>query len=305
MLLYAEKMPSNCCFFVAGSWALSKPEIPSEFGMKKDLVSPFSVKPSRGAPTRPAREGSQDHHSRSRDSARRTSSVVLCWTTGTVCRIDQFRRRSMVWQVPGKQGGMACVTTSALTTTILGAALVASAVSAQQLLPSAGARRGDSAASASDSRLRQARRPDTAPGREPRIILIPIVGTAASRGARYLLRNGLDYINYQEYERALKYLREAETRQKELSKAERLTLNRRSSAPGAVREAVDSDSPCALTSEHGGPAVSLLPSRIHKLPPGPLWLQHRRWTHKLPQGRPWLQPRIGSLSHMCKIARGR
>ncbi len=38
----------------------------------------------------------------------------------------------------------------------------------------------------------------------------------ASRGARYLLRNGLDYINYKEYGRALRYLRAAEARESEL-----------------------------------------------------------------------------------------
>ena len=32
----------------------------------------------------------------------------------------------------------------------------------------------------------------------------------ATRGPRYLLRNGLDYLSYQQYERALKFLREAE-----------------------------------------------------------------------------------------------
>ena len=41
-----------------------------------------------------------------------------------------------------------------------------------------------------------------------------------ARGARYLLRNGWDYINYQEYERALGFFREAETRKAELSKDE-------------------------------------------------------------------------------------
>jgi len=45
-----------------------------------------------------------------------------------------------------------------------------------------------------------------------------------SRGARYLLRNGWDYITYQEYERALNFFREAEQRQFELSDAERLRL---------------------------------------------------------------------------------
>ncbi len=42
----------------------------------------------------------------------------------------------------------------------------------------------------------------------------------ASRGARYALRNGLDYLNYKEYSRALRYLRAAESRQSELEPAE-------------------------------------------------------------------------------------
>jgi hypothetical protein len=47
---------------------------------------------------------------------------------------------------------------------------------------------------------------------------------AAARGARHLLRNGWDYISYQEYERALAYFREAETRKFELSEPELLSL---------------------------------------------------------------------------------
>ena len=71
---------------------------------------------------------------------------------------------------------------------------------------------------------------------------------AATRGARYLLRNGLDYINYQEFERALKYLREAETRQKELSNSERLTLKQAiERAQRGLREAVGSQAPYALS----------------------------------------------------------
>ena len=49
-------------------------------------------------------------------------------------------------------------------------------------------------------------------------------GVNAARGARYLLRNGWDYITYQEYERALGFFREAEARQAELNDAERLRL---------------------------------------------------------------------------------
>jgi hypothetical protein len=41
-----------------------------------------------------------------------------------------------------------------------------------------------------------------------------------------MLQNGYDYLKYQEYERALKYFREAETRKKELSPAEQKALAR-------------------------------------------------------------------------------
>ena len=34
-----------------------------------------------------------------------------------------------------------------------------------------------------------------------------IYGATSTRGARYLMRNGLDYLNYQQFERALKFLR--------------------------------------------------------------------------------------------------
>ncbi len=71
---------------------------------------------------------------------------------------------------------------------------------------------------------------------------------AATRGARYLLRNGLDYINYQEYERALRYLREAEVRQKELNDSEKLALKQAiERAQRGLREAVGSEAPYALS----------------------------------------------------------
>ncbi|WZO98452.1 hypothetical protein EP7_000031 [Isosphaeraceae bacterium EP7] len=47
---------------------------------------------------------------------------------------------------------------------------------------------------------------------------------ASARGARHLLRNGQDYISYEQFDRALSFLREAETRQAELSVAERQQL---------------------------------------------------------------------------------
>ncbi|MGA7501389.1 MAG: hypothetical protein WBX00_32045, partial [Isosphaeraceae bacterium] len=129
-----------------------------------------------------------------------------------------------------------------------GAALAASAVSAQQILPSASARRGDSAASASESAPAPGSTPTSNPEAGPGTDTDPIVGMAATRGARYLLRNGLDYINYQEYERALKYLREAETRQKELNNSERRTLKQAiERAQRGLREAVGSQAPYALS----------------------------------------------------------
>jgi len=121
-------------------------------------------------------------------------------------------------------------------------------VSAQQILPSPGARRGDSATSASESTPAPGSTSPSSADAEPGTNTDPIVGMAATRGARYLLRNGLDYINYQEYERALKYLREAETRQKELSNSERLTLKQAiERAQRGLREAVGSQAPYALS----------------------------------------------------------
>ena len=45
-----------------------------------------------------------------------------------------------------------------------------------------------------------------------------------SRSARTVMRNGLDYIKYQQYERALAYLREAERRKQELNSQELISL---------------------------------------------------------------------------------
>ena len=112
-------------------------------------------------------------------------------------------------------------TTSALTTTILGAVLAAPAVSAQQSPPA----RGETAASVeSDAGF----------------------GMAAARGARSLLRNGLDYIEYQEYDRALRYLREAEKRQAELNEPEKTKLKQAiERAMRGTREAIGSERPYA------------------------------------------------------------
>ena len=82
--------------------------------------------------------------------------------------------------------------TSAMIAGALGAGLTASIVLAQQI-PSSGVgpRAGSGASGPSSS--------------EP----ASLYGAAGSRGARYLLRNGLDYLQYQQYERALKFLRKS------------------------------------------------------------------------------------------------
>ncbi len=146
-------------------------------------------------------------------------------------------------------------TSSALTKTIVGAALVASTVSAQQILPSSGARRGDSTPPAADSTVTPG---GTTAGADSATAesLSSLAGMAATRGARYLLRNGIDYIKYQEYERALKYLREAESRQKELSEPEKLALKQAiERAQRGLREAVGSQTPYALSQRTQGAGV--------------------------------------------------
>ena len=79
--------------------------------------------------------------------------------------------------------------TSAMIAGALGAGLTASIVLAQQIPTTGGAPRGGAGASGASS--------------EPS----SLYGAAGSRGARYLMRNGLDYLQYQQYERALKFLR--------------------------------------------------------------------------------------------------
>ncbi len=119
---------------------------------------------------------------------------------------------------------------SALTTTILGAVLTASTVSAQQSPKVDPAPRSKADA------------PDAPDGADA------LLGQSATRGARYLLRNGLDYLNYQQYERALKFLREAENRQKELNSAERLSLKKGiERAQRGLRDAADAESPYAIS----------------------------------------------------------
>src|SRR5688500_17095442 len=86
--------------------------------------------------------------------------------------------------------------TSALTAAVLGTALSATMLMAQQSPPDGGL------GTSTDS----------------------IPGMTTSRGARYLLRNGWDYLKYQEYERALNFFREAEQRKAELNPSERQAL---------------------------------------------------------------------------------
>lgn len=98
---------------------------------------------------------------------------------------------------------------SALASAVLGTALVASTVTAQMSPPtSAPGPGGEGTASVPASVTAS---PADAP-------------MNPARGARSLLRNGWDYITYQEFERALQFFREAERRQNELNDAERTKL---------------------------------------------------------------------------------
>ncbi|MGE5754136.1 MAG: hypothetical protein ACM35G_00250 [Planctomycetaceae bacterium] len=117
--------------------------------------------------------------------------------------------------------------TSALTTAILGTALTASTLSAQTYPPAA-----------------------EPPGVSP---------MAAARGARHLLRNGWDYIAYQEYERALAYFREAETRKSELSEPELLSLRQGiARAQQGMREATNASTPSYARSGRRRPGAFAL-----------------------------------------------
>jgi hypothetical protein len=129
-------------------------------------------------------------------------------------------------------------TTSALTTAVLGAALTASMVSAQQ--PSDPDKPSQTGPPPAGSKARAKSASDMANSQ--------LYGLSASRGARHLMRNGLDYLRYQEYERALKFLREAETRNKELNDAEKLALKQGiDAAQRGLRNAADVESPYALS----------------------------------------------------------
>ncbi len=91
----------------------------------------------------------------------------------------------------------------------------------------------------------------------------------AGRDARYLLRNGLDYLNYGEYARALTYLRAVEERQKNKKARDELTDNDRqllrkgiARAQAGLREPVNSSrsrlaaSPARAANRAGGLALA-------------------------------------------------
>jgi hypothetical protein len=98
---------------------------------------------------------------------------------------------------------------------------------------------------------------------------------AAARGARSLLRNGVDYLDYGEPERALELLREAETRQFELNPDERTQLNRAIvRARQAIRagDAPGTTAPVTVRtarSRRAGSIVLNTPPPMPALPPAP------------------------------------
>jgi hypothetical protein len=130
--------------------------------------------------------------------------------------------------------------TSALTRAALVAVVAVSTVNAQQSGP-AGALPVDQFAS-SNSKVE---------GTSVRkSVGDPVYGMSSTRGARYLLRNGLDYLNYGEYQRALKFLRETESRKDELNNAEKVVLQQSiERAQRGLREATDAESPYALSDQ--------------------------------------------------------
>jgi hypothetical protein len=145
----------------------------------------------------------------------------------------------------------------------VGAALAATSVAipvwAQQFLPSSG-RSVSTTASAGAADVANEAIP-AATAADPNTP-DPIFGMAMSRGARYLMRNGLDYIDYQEYDRALKFLREAERRQRELTSAEVRTLKQGiERAQRGLREAVGSETPYALSKRTRRPGGFSVASR--------------------------------------------
>jgi hypothetical protein len=125
--------------------------------------------------------------------------------------------------------------------TIVGASLSASSIVAQQSSVPAGSVRGGTTRPADGTVANQAANST-------------LYGMTTTRSARYLLRNGLDYLNYQQYERALKFLRDAETHKRELNDAEKLALKQGiESAQRGLREAADAEAPYALSERTARP----------------------------------------------------
>ncbi len=127
--------------------------------------------------------------------------------------------------------------TKALTAAVLGAAAAVSMASAQQLPAPDHQPQAQSLPAGSAT-------PESPSGSE----YSQLHGMTSARGARQLLRNGLDYLKYQQYERALKYLREAEVRQKELNSSEKLALKQGiENAQRGLRKAADEDAAYAIS----------------------------------------------------------
>jgi hypothetical protein len=123
---------------------------------------------------------------------------------------------------------------------IVGAVLSASSVSAQPFTVPSGS--ASSAGAPSDGQA--------ATNRAQAAANSTLYGMTTTRSARYLLRNGLDYLNYQQYDRALKFLRDAETHKQDLNDAEKLVLKQGiEQAQRGLREAADGEAPYALSEQ--------------------------------------------------------
>ncbi len=82
----------------------------------------------------------------------------------------------------------------------------------------------------------------------------PVDPMTAARGARYLLRNGQDYLSYRQYERALAFFREAEAREKDLNETDRALLRKGiQKARLGMREPDNTPEPVALQSQGRNP----------------------------------------------------
>src|SRR5215469_9138648 len=107
--------------------------------------------------------------------------------------------------------------------------------------------------------------PDLSAQQSPATGAAPAAGASNSgppgmpvRGARFLIRNGWDYITYQEYERALSFFREAEARKAELSKDELQSLYQGiAKAQAGLREASNSTRTYAKSGKRRPGALTL------------------------------------------------